>query len=49
LRRLTRRVAAEADLDASQSDVLESGLAYLSEHTTEIAARVKQAAERSEH
>jgi hypothetical protein len=43
LRRLTRRVAAEADRDVSQSDVLALALELAAEQITELAARVARA------
>lgn len=45
-RRLARRVAAAADRDITQSDVLGAAVAYALDHVDEVAARLPS--ERSE-
>jgi len=40
LRRLVRRISAEADQDVTQSEALGAALAYALDHVPEVAARL---------
>ena len=42
IRRLTRRVSAEADRDVTQSEALSAAISYALEHLPEVAARLPE-------